>query len=66
MKFEKLALENFSSYRGKHQIEFHTSTDKPVTIIVGGNGKGKTSIFDAINWALYGTLYESILEKENH
>ena len=65
MKFEKLALENFSSYRGKHQIEFHTSTDKPVTIIVGGNGKGKTSIFDAINWALYGTLYESILEKEN-
>ena len=61
MKFEKIILENFSSYYGKHVIEFNTTAQKPVTIIVGGSGFGKTSIFDAINWALYGSQYEAIL-----
>lgn len=65
MKFEKLILENFASYYGKHPIEFHTAPEKPVTIIVGGNGKGKTSIFDALNWSLYGHQYEPVLEKDN-
>lgn len=55
-------MENFSSYYGKHTVEFHTSDKKPVTIIVGGSGFGKTSIFDAINWALYGSQYEPILQ----
>lgn len=61
MKFEKIILENFSSYYGKHTIEFDTAEQKPVTVIVGGSGFGKTSIFDAINWALYGSQYEPIL-----
>lgn len=61
MKFEKIVLENFSSYYGKHTIEFNTTEQKPVTVIVGGSGFGKTSIFDAINWALYGSQYEAIL-----
>jgi len=65
MKFEKLTLENFSSYYGKHTIEFRTSEQKPMTVIVGGSGNGKTSIFDAINWALYGSQYEPVLEEQN-
>lgn len=65
MKFEKLILENFSSYHGKHIIDFDTNEQKPVTIIVGGSGYGKTSIFDAINWALYGSQYEPILLSQN-
>lgn len=65
MKFEKLTLENFSSYFGKHTIEFHTSEQKPVTVIVGGSGNGKTSIFDALNWALYGDQYEPVLEVQS-
>jgi DNA sulfur modification protein DndD len=64
MKFKKLLLENFASYYGKHSIEFHTESEKPVTIIVGGGGKGKTSIFDAINWALYGAQYEPEMKRE--
>lgn len=65
MKFEKLILENFSSYYGKHTIEFEASDSKPVTVIVGGSGFGKTSIFDAINWALYGSQYEPTLLLQN-
>ena len=65
MKFEKLVIENFSSFLGKHTILFNTSPNKPITIIIGGSGKGKTSIFDALNWALYGENYEPVLEKES-
>src|SRR5215216_1279097 len=65
MRFEKLILENFSSYYGKHTLEFHTSEQKPIAIIVGGSGNGKTSIFDAINWALYGSQYELTLQEIN-
>jgi DNA sulfur modification protein DndD len=64
MRFEKLVLENFSSYYGKHVLELHTTDKKPVAIIIGGGGKGKTSIFDALNWALYGVAYETTLEIE--
>ena len=65
MKFEKLIAENFSSCYGKHVLDFHTSENKPMTIVVGGSGYGKTSIFDAINWSLYGAQYEVVL-KEQH
>jgi DNA sulfur modification protein DndD len=65
MKFEKLILENFSSYYGKHTFEFQTTEQKPVTVIVGSSGGGKTSVFDALNWALYGSQYEPILEEQS-
>ena len=61
MKFINITLYNFSSFYKQHSIEFHTKTEYPVSIIVGGSGFGKTSIFDAINWALYGKEYENIL-----
>jgi DNA sulfur modification protein DndD len=64
MKFLSITIENFSSYYGKHVITFNTSKDKPVSIIIGGGGYGKTSIFDAINWALYGKQYEQTLKND--
>ncbi len=65
MRFEKIIIENFASFFGKHVIEFNSSKEKPITVIIGGSGKGKTSIFDALNWALYGTQYEPVLVKES-
>lgn len=64
MRIEKLELHNFASFYGTHKIEFPTTPKKPLVIIVGGGGFGKTSIFDAINWALYGDKYEPVLMKE--
>jgi DNA sulfur modification protein DndD len=65
MRFKSLELENFSSYYGKHKVVFNTSKEKPITIIVGGSGEGKTSIFDGLNWGLFGDLYESTLKDES-
>ena len=36
---------------------------KPVVVVLGGTGYGKTTIFDAINWSLYGGEYEQSLVK---
>lgn len=66
MKLVKIEIENFSSYYGKHQIDLNTNEKKPLIIFIGGTGYGKTSLFDAINWSLYGEDYEKdLLSKKN-
>ena len=56
MKFNKVTLTNFRQYIGQNSIEF-CSGDKNVTLIFGENGYGKTGIFRAIMFALYGLRY---------
>lgn len=47
----KLTLEGFLSYSQKSEIDF-SALD--VACISGQNGAGKSSIFDAMTWALFG------------
>lgn len=54
MKFLELTLENFRCYSPKAKIEFVERAGRPLLTFVGENGSGKTSIFLAIIWALYG------------
>jgi DNA sulfur modification protein DndD len=58
MLFRELVLENFGSYLGKNIINLlpDTSEDhRPIILIGGMNGGGKTTIMDAMRLALYGT-----------
>ena len=48
MIFKRLKLKNFKSYANE-VIKF----DKGITVIVGENGAGKSSIFEAMSFALY-------------
>lgn len=61
MHLERIEIQNFSCYFKSHSIDLACSPEKPVVIILGGTGQGKTSIFDAINWSLYGPDYENDL-----
>jgi DNA sulfur modification protein DndD len=54
MKINKIILENFRTFYGKHTIEFSTLKDKPLTIFIGENGSGKTTLLNAIYWAFTG------------
>lgn len=67
MKFLNLTLCNFSSYgENVPPIDLSVTEEKPLVIFIGDSGFGKTSLFDAINWALYGADYErDLLEKKD-
>ena len=45
-------MEDFVMFKGRHEIEFATDEKDRVTVIVGENGTGKTTIVDAIKGAL--------------
>ena len=57
MLFRELVLENFGSYLGKNTINLlpdASEDSRPIILIGGMNGGGKTTIMDAIRLALYG------------
>ena len=47
----KLTLDGFLSYREKIELDF---TDIDLACVIGHNGAGKSSLLDAITWALFG------------
>lgn len=55
MLIKKLELENFRQYIGKQTIEFSTDREKNVTVLIGVNTSGKTTLVRAFEWVLYGT-----------
>jgi len=49
---EKLAMENFGPFSGRVELDFSRLDD--IFLITGKTGAGKTTIFDALCFALYG------------
>lgn len=60
MILDQLILENIGTFRGKHVIKLTPpSAKKPVVLIGGLNGAGKTTILESIHLALYGPLAQA-------
>ena len=57
MKLRHITLKNFRAYHGEQTVAFTTDEDRHVTVIHGANGAGKTSLFVAFNWCLYGSEF---------
>lgn len=62
MKFERIILENFRQYYSQERLDFAKDKQHRVTVIQGVNGAGKTSLFLAINWCLYGAGVDNVGE----
>ncbi|MCL2804967.1 MAG: AAA family ATPase [Treponema sp.] len=54
MKPLELTMNAFGSYAGNQIIDFASLGNKGLYLITGETGSGKTTIFDAISFALYG------------
>ncbi|MFE9938941.1 DNA sulfur modification protein DndD [Streptomyces hirsutus] len=54
MLLRKIILEEFGAYRGKQSLDLTPKKNKPIILIGGLNGCGKTTLLDAIQLVLYG------------
>lgn len=54
LRFETLGLRNFGPYREIDSLSLATEPESPVVVIHGENTLGKTRLFRALRWCLYG------------
>lgn len=81
MYFTEFRLINFGLYSGEHVIDLRppadsAATERPITLIGGRNGAGKTTILEAVRLCLYGAAalgkgtkraaYEAYLQRRIH
>lgn len=54
MIIHKLEMYNFRQYIDLQEVTFSTDPEKNVTVLIGVNTSGKTTIIRAFEWCLYG------------
>ncbi|MYS87884.1 DNA sulfur modification protein DndD [Embleya scabrispora] len=54
MLLRNITLHDFGAYRGEQSLDLTTEKGRPIVLIGGLNGCGKTTLLDAIQLALYG------------
>ena len=52
VRLNQVKIKNFRNFQGEHKFDFF----KDITIFLGDNGNGKSSIFDAIQWCISGKI----------
>ena len=56
MLIKSLKMKNFRQFKGTTAVEFSCNPNQNVTIILGDNTYGKTTLLQAFNWCFYETV----------
>lgn len=59
MLLKSLLIKDFRQFKGEQRLSFATGSKQNVTMIMGDNGTGKTTLAQVFTWCLYGeTTFE--------
>ena len=58
MLIQRIKISNFKTYLSL-DLDLTVDDDRPIILIGGSNGGGKTTLFEAISGVLYGFKIES-------
>ncbi len=61
MHLNNVTIHNFGPYYGHQTLSF--GDDRPIVLVHGANMRGKTSLLNAIRWALYGYALDRLRKK---
>ncbi len=64
MKIKSIKLHNFMRYKGDNELKFSTDEEKNVTVVLGDNTFGKTTLAQAFRWGLYETFNDTSYTKK--
>ncbi|MBQ8184207.1 MAG: SMC family ATPase [Lachnospiraceae bacterium] len=65
MRPKRLQVSAWGPYAGQVTIDFEQVTREGIYLITGPTGAGKTALFDAIAFALYGNVSGQVREKDS-
>lgn len=54
MYLQSIVMTDFMPYVGTQEIDFSVKDGAPIILVQGENNRGKSSLFTAIRWCLYG------------
>jgi DNA sulfur modification protein DndD len=64
MRLQRIALTNFRQFDGEQSFDLTSDAVRPVSMLFGANGAGKTTFLNAFTWALYQTLSDDVEQRD--
>jgi DNA sulfur modification protein DndD len=63
VKLQSITLTNFRQFKGTQFFDLTSDSRRPVSLLFGANGAGKTTFLNAFTWCLYGAMSEDVEEQ---